>query len=68
MVILLTENLSLDHVADSANLDWVMKSVFSDAILLKVSYVSHDLMEYFHGSLVKQDNREYKNHQNIHFV
>ena len=45
MVILSTELLPLDHVADSANLDRVMKSIFNDAKLLEVCCMSHDLMQ-----------------------
>ena len=45
MVILSTELLPLDHVADLANLDGVIKSIFNDGILLEVSCVSHDLMQ-----------------------
>ena len=45
MIIISTELLPLDRVADSANLDRVMKSIFNDAMLLEVSCVSHDLMQ-----------------------
>ena len=45
MVIISTEPLPLDHVADSANVDKIMKSIFNDAMLFEVSCVSHDLMQ-----------------------
>ena len=67
MVIISTKLLLLDHVADSANLDRVMKSIFNDAMLLEVSCVSHDLMQQFYGSLVEQNDSVDKNHQNTNF-
>ena len=54
MVILSTELLQLNHVVNLANLDRVIQSIFNDAILWEVSCVSHDLMQWFHGSLVEQ--------------
>ena len=44
MVILSTELLLLDHVANLANLDRVIKSIFNDAMLLEESCVSRDLI------------------------
>ena len=45
MVILSAELLPLDHVADSANLDREMKSIFNNAMFLEVCCMSHDLMQ-----------------------
>ena len=45
MVIMSTELLPLDDVADAVNLDRVMKSIFNDAVLFEVSCVSHDLTQ-----------------------
>ena len=56
MIIKSTELLPLDRVADLANLDRVMKSTFNDTMLLEVFCVSHDLMQYFHGSLVEKND------------
>ena len=67
MIILSAEPLPLEHVADSANLDKIMKSIFNDAMFLEVSCVSHHLMQWFHGSLVEQNDSVDKNHQNINF-
>ena len=44
-----------------------MKSISNDAILLEVSCVSHDLMQWFHGLPVEPDDNMDKNHQNINF-
>ena len=67
MVIISTGLLPLDDVADSADLDRVMKSISNNAILLEVSSVSHDFMHWFHGALVEQDDKMDKNHQYINF-
>ena len=45
MVIISTELLPRDHVADSVNLDIIVKSIFNDAMLLEVFGVSYDLMQ-----------------------
>ena len=44
MVILSTELLLLDHVANLANLDRVIKSIFNDAMLLEECCVLRDLI------------------------
>ena len=43
MVILLTELLPLDRVADSANLDRIIKSIFNDAITARPIYRSANI-------------------------
>ena len=44
-----------------------MKPIFKDTMLLEVSCELHNLMQYFHGHLVEQDDSGDKNHQNINF-
>ena len=39
----------------------------NDTMLLKVSCVSHNLMQWFHGSLIEQDIATSKNHRNNNF-